>query len=78
MLSNVLIIGLKSKNKLWKYVLFKSLIKNPYRTLLLETGNEYIQEGNWWNDTFWGFCLKTNTGENKLGKLIMKIRNELR
>lgn len=54
---------------------------NPkYKTLLLETGNQNIQEGNYWNDTFWGVDLKQdpNIGENHLGRLIMKIREELR
>lgn len=49
-----------------------SLMKN-----LIATGDEYIQEGNRWNDTFWGYCLKTNTGDNNLGKLIMKRRERL-
>ncbi|HMQ46994.1 MAG TPA: NADAR family protein [Saprospiraceae bacterium] len=51
--------------------------QEPYRTLLLETGNVFIQEGNFWGDTFWGVDLNTNTGENHLGKLIMEIREQL-
>ena len=43
---------------------------------LLDTGDCYIQEGNKWNDRFWGVC--KGQGENHLGKLIMKIRSELR
>lgn len=49
----------------------------PYIELLMATGNEHIQEGNRWGDTFWGVCLKTNKGQNTLGNLIMKIRDEL-
>ena len=49
----------------------------PYRIKLLETNNEYLQEGNRWNDKFWGVCLKTNKGENHLGKLIMDVRSAL-
>lgn len=49
-----------------------------YRDKLLATGNQNIQEGNFWNDKFWGICLKTNEGENHLGRLIMNIRDELR
>ena len=48
-----------------------------YRTKLLETKDEHLQEGNRWNDKFWGVCLKTNKGENNLGKLIMNVRSEL-
>lgn len=44
---------------------------------ILETGEEELVEGNWWNDKFWGFCLKTNEGENHLGKLLMRVRSEL-
>lgn len=35
-----------------------------------------IIEGNTWGDTFWGMC--KGKGENHLGRLIMKIRQELR
>lgn len=52
--------------------------QEPYKTKLLNTGTEYIQEGNMWNDKFWGVCLKTNKGQNNLGKLIMEIRNQLK
>ena len=50
----------------------------PFRTNLLNTGNENIQEGNYWGDTFWGVDLKQNpnVGENHLGRLLMKIRGE--
>ena len=52
--------------------------QEPYKTLLKNTGNVYIQEGNYWGDKFWGVCLKTNKGENTLGKLIMEKRAKLR
>lgn len=45
---------------------------------LLDTCNEYIQEGNMWGDTIWGIDLKTGKGENNLGKILMRIRDELR
>ncbi|MEZ4941758.1 MAG: NADAR family protein [Saprospiraceae bacterium] len=52
--------------------------QEPYKTLLIETGDVFIQEGNFWGDTFWGVDLKSKTGENHLGKLIMAIRDELK
>ena len=52
--------------------------QEPFNTLLLDTGDKYIQEGNRHNDTFWGFCLETNKGENNLGKLIMEKRNMIK
>lgn len=46
------------------------------RRLLMKTGDLFIQEGNFWNDKFWGICLKTGNGKNHLGQLLMKIRDE--
>ena len=46
--------------------------------MLLATDDIYLQEGNRWNDTFWGVDLKTGKGENHLGRLLMKIRAELK
>ncbi len=48
----------------------------PLKEELIETGDQEIQEGNYWNDKEWGVCLKTGEGKNKLGKLLMKIREE--
>lgn len=59
-------------------VLELKFAQEPYRTYLVNTGSMVIQEGNRWGDTFWGVDLKTNTGENNLGKLIMAIRAQLR
>lgn len=47
------------------------------RSMLLSTGEQYIQEGNRWGDTFWGVCLKTNKGENNLGRIIMMVREHI-
>lgn len=55
----------------------KFLLNYHYGDMLLFTGNRHIQEGNRWNDKFWGVCLKTNKGENNLGRLIMELRTEL-
>lgn len=43
---------------------------------LLNTGDLYLEEGNTWNDTFWGVCC--GVGENNLGKILMDIRSDLR
>jgi len=42
---------------------------------LLLTGKVKLIEGNNWNDRFWGMV--NGEGENKLGKILMKIRKEL-
>lgn len=43
---------------------------------LMATGNEDIVELNNWHDTFWGREYDTGVGENYLGLILMKIRNE--
>jgi ribA/ribD-fused uncharacterized protein len=45
------------------------------RKLLKETGDRYLEETNWWNDTYWGVC--NYTGENQLGRMLMEIRDEI-
>jgi len=46
------------------------------RQKLLDTGDAYLEESNAWRDFFWGVC--DGKGENHLGKLLMRIRDELR
>jgi len=43
---------------------------------LLSTGNEHLEEGNTWGDKIWGTV--NGIGENRLGKILMRIREELR
>lgn len=45
-------------------------------TLLCSTEDRPLVEGNSWGDTFWGRC--DGVGENHLGRLLMKVRSELR
>jgi len=42
---------------------------------LVETGDKYLEETNYWGDTFWGVC--EGKGKNTLGELLMQIRKEL-
>ncbi len=52
--------------------------QNPHLArLLVSTGDAEVLEGNTWNDTCWGVDLYTDRGENRLGKLLMKLREEL-
>lgn len=44
------------------------------RKMLAGTKNFELIEGNTWNDTFWGVC--NGVGENNLGKILMRIREE--
>ena len=42
--------------------------------MLINTGEKVLQEGNNWNDKYWGVDLKTYKGKNRLGVLLMKLR----
>ena len=56
--------------------LLQQKFKHPdLRAKLIATYPEELIEKNTWNDTFWGQC--KGKGENHLGKLLMKIREEL-
>ena len=45
---------------------------------LLATGDKVLVEGNHWGDTCWGVDTRTGQGENRLGKILMKVREELK
>lgn len=55
----------------------KFIFNDYYKKKLIETKDEYIEEGNTWHDTFWGVNIISGKGENHLGKLIMQIRDYL-
>lgn len=46
------------------------------RLKLLITGEQELIEGNYWGDRYWGVC--NGVGQNNLGKILMRIRNEIR
>jgi ribA/ribD-fused uncharacterized protein len=49
------------------------------RAKLLATGSAILEEGNNWNDRIWGICPpNSDNGENHLGKILMRVRAELR
>lgn len=53
--------------------------KHPeLRELLLRTGDCLLMEGNRWGDTYWGVCFKKGCGQNRLGQLLMLVREEIR
>lgn len=51
--------------------------QEPLRQRLIDTGSEELIEGNTWNDRYWGVDLRSGSGENKLGKILMQVREEL-
>ena len=48
---------------------------NPELAEKLKAVNEPIVEDNTWHDTYWGVC--NGKGQNNLGKLLTKIKNDL-
>ena len=69
----------------WEYVkddimydicLCKFKQNKDLREKLIATGNAELIEGNTWNDCYWGVC--KGRGKNKLGKILMQIREELK
>jgi ribA/ribD-fused uncharacterized protein len=49
--------------------------QNPgLKEKLVATGDLYLEETNQWKDVIWGVC--NGVGENNLGKLLMKLREE--
>ena len=45
---------------------------------LLATGDEDLIEGNKHNDTYWGVNAVSGYGQNKLGKILVRVREEIR
>jgi len=68
-------------DRIKKRVMFK-LVKDKFTrdeslgTKLLETRNVLLVEDNTWGDTYWGKC--NGKGKNHLGKILMRVRHELR
>lgn len=51
------------------------------KTMLLETGDIDIIEGNYWHDNYWGQCTCNKCkgkGQNNLGKILMQVREHIR
>lgn len=62
-------------NIMYQVVRAKFEQNDDLRLKLIATNNEYLEEGNTWNDTYWGVC--RGRGKNMLGKILMKVRSEL-
>lgn len=68
----------KKDNVMYEIVKRKFTINKELQQKLLETKEEELVEGNWWHDTYWGVDSKTGVGQNKLGKILMKVREEVK
>lgn len=68
------------KDEVMKFALKKKFSQEPFKSLLINTGDAEIIEGNYWHDNYWGSCTCSkcgNNGLNILGKMIMDIRANL-
>lgn len=63
---------------MYEIVKRKFTINKELQQKLLETKEEELVEGNWWHDTYWGVDSRTGIGQNKLGKILMKVREEVK
>lgn len=62
--------------------LYRKFANEELADWLLDTGNEWLEEGNYHHDNYWGICYcekcQDTMGKNKLGKLLMKVREEIK
>lgn len=63
---------------MYKLVLDKFVRNYDLREKLLDTEGYVLEEGNRWNDQFWGIDLDSGRGYNHLGLIIMKVRDVLK
>ena len=63
------------KVNVMEMLLRQKFARPALREQLLNTKDSMLIEGNNHGDTFWGVC--KGTGENYLGRLLMKIRQEI-
>ena len=60
-------------------LLRQKFAQEPLRSMLLATGDDILQEGNYWGDIYWGVSPAGSTrGRNRLGVLLMQVRKELK
>ena len=61
---------------MYEIVKAKFMQNAELRIKLIETGNEHLEEGNTCGDRIWGTV--NGVGQNRLGKILMRVREELR
>ena len=71
----------EAKDNVMRKFLCKKFAIPELRQKLLDTGDAYLIEGNYWHDNHFGICYCEKCkgkGENILGQLLMDIRKEIR
>lgn len=77
-------VSLRSDWEKTKDQVMYEIVKNKFtnnldlQEKLLATGNAILTEGNTWHDVYWGYDTRQKRGQNKLGKILMRVRQELR
>ena len=60
-------------------LILKFSANDDLRSLLINTGDKQLIEGNWWHDNYWGNCecirCSTIQGQNNLGILLTQVRS---
>lgn len=69
------------KNEVMYAVCYAKFSQNPdLKERLLETCGDYLEEGNYWHDNYWGVCscdkCKDKVRKNQLGSILMQLRLE--
>ena len=69
-------------NLMYEIVKAKFEQNDVLKTQLLNTNDEVLVEGNTWHDNYWGMCncerCTRKNYSNNLGKILMRIREELK
>lgn len=71
------------KEQIMYNIVYKKFTQNSeLRMKLIDTRDDFLIEGNYWEDHFWGVCPKEGNipedGQNILGQILMKVRAELK
>ncbi len=64
------------KQGVMKDLVYQKFSNDPLLSMLLDTGDAELIEGNTWGDVYWG--VYQGMGENNLGKILMQVRKELK
>jgi ribA/ribD-fused uncharacterized protein len=76
-------VGLRAGWDSMKFAIMHEILMDKFernaiiRQKLIDTGDQQLVEGNWWGDKIWGVCLKTNQGQNHLGRALMTVRTHM-
>lgn len=64
------------ENIMYEICLAKFTQNKDLTQKLINTGNQILEEGNTWGDREWGTV--KGVGKNKLGKILMRVRDDLK